>query len=278
MTDPAPVTAANPFRIDLPLYQGPIELLLYLIRRQELPVAELSLAKIVDQFHAYLDILTELDLTEVGEFIDVASTLIEWKSAAVLPSTTEVEEEPLPVDPAGGAELVQQLLQYKEIRDAAAVLQQRSDYWQQRFGRLHHDSTSSRVDPATQPIVDVQMWDLVSAFGRIMHESSGPPDTQVIYDDTPIHVYMQQIHRRLKNVERVRLIELIDGGMHKSALIGWFLATLELTRHHGAAVTESEHGDILVVKTDQYSDSLEVNEVDNYGGQAIQNAGLPSGR
>ena len=261
------------FRIELPIYRGPIDLLLYLVRRQEVSLMETALSKVVDQYLAYLEILKELDLADVGDFIELASILVELKSQAVLPKVNdEVEEEQIE-DPQ--SELVERLLQYKEIRDAAAILDEMGSRWQQRYERMSDDLPKRRIDPGDQPIVDLEIWDLVSAFGRIMREAAGPPPTDVIYDDTPIHVYMQRIHEKLGDEERVVLTDLIDGGIHKSSLIGWFLATLELTRHHGAAVEQDEHGDIVVVRTKDYHDDLNVNEVDNYGAEEFEAVNMP---
>ncbi len=261
------------FRIDLPAYRGPIDLLLYLVRRHEVDLGEMSLSKIIDQYISYIDLLREMDLTDVGDFIDLASTLVELKSQSVLPKIIDESEEETIEDPQN--ELVERLLQYKEIRDAAAVLDEMGGRWQQRYERMTDDLPSRRVDLGDQPIVDLEIWDLVSAFGRIMREAGGPPQTAVIYDDTPIHVYMQQIHARLKLSERLPLFDLVEGGIHKSAVIGWFLATLELTRHHGAAVEQSDTGDIYVVRTATYSDDLSVNEVDNYGAEEFKDANMP---
>ena len=97
----------------------------------------------------------------------------------------------------------------------------------------------------------------------------------MIYDDTPIHVYMQQIHHRLNDSDRLPLMDFVEGGIHKSSLIGWFLATLELTRHHGAAVEQDVHGDIFVVRTEDYSSDLNVNEVDNYGAEEFEASNMP---
>ena len=125
------------FRIELPAYRGPLDLLLYLVRRQEVSLVEISLAKMVDQYLEYLDVLKELDLGDVGDFIDLASTLVEMKSQAVLPKLVEEEEEDEIADPQ--AELVERLLQYKEIRDAATVLDEMGTRWQQRYERLSDD-------------------------------------------------------------------------------------------------------------------------------------------
>jgi len=250
------------FRVELPVYRGPLDLLLYLVRRHEVDLAQMPLAKIVEQYLEYIEILKELDLGDVGDFLSLASTLVEMKSQAVLPRVTDNEEHDEEIeDPQ--SELVQRLLQYKEIRDAASILDEMSARWQQRFHRLSDDLPSRRVDPADQPIADLEIWDLVSAFGRIMREAGGPPETEVIYDETPIQLYMQQIHDRLRTQAAVPLIDLVHGGVHKSSLIGWFLATLELTRHHGAAVEQDEHGDIVIVRTPQYREELDLDHFDD---------------
>lgn len=261
------------FRIELPAYRGPVDLLLYLVRRHEVNLAEMSLAKLVNQYLEYIDVLKELDLGDVGDFIDLASTLVELKSQSVLPKLVDESTEEEILDPQ--EELVERLLQYKEIRDAAAVLDEMGSRWQQRYERMSDDLPKRRVDLGEQPIVDLEIWDLVSAFGRIMREAAGPPQTEVIYDDTPIHIYMQRIHERLAHADRFPLLDLIEGGIHKSSLIGWFLATLELTRHHGATVEQNEHGDIFVVRSANYSDVLNVNEIDNYGSEEFEASNMP---
>ena len=261
------------FRVELPAYRGPLDLLLYLVRRHEVSLAEMSLAKLVDQYTQYIEVLQELDLGDVGDFIDLASTLVEIKSQAVLPRVAEEDGEETIDDPQ--EELVERLLQYKEIRDAASILDEMGNRWQQRYERMADDLPRRRVDPGDQPIVDLEIWDLVSTFGRIMREAAGPPQTEVVYDDTPIHVYMQRIHTRLAKAERFPLMDLIEGGIHKSSLIGWFLATLELTRHHGASVEQDPHGDIFIVRSPNYSDTLNVNEVDNYSADEFEASNMP---
>ncbi len=251
------------FRIELPLYRGPIDLLLYLVRRQEVSLLEMSLSKVIDQYMEYLEILKELDLGDVSDFIDLASMLVEMKSHAVLPKVVDEEEEEESIENPQ-AELIERLLQYKEIRDAASILDEMSTRWQQRYERMSDDLPSRRVELGDQPIVDLEIWDLVSAFGRIMREAGPPPQTEVIYDDTPIHVYMQRIHTHLNDKDRVAMLDLVETSTHKSSLIGWFLATLELSRHYGAAVEQDEHGDIFIARTPNYSSELDVDEVDSY--------------
>ena len=262
------------FRIDLPIYRGPIDLLLYLIRRHELDASEVSLTAVVDQYLQFLETLAELDLGEAADFLDMAATLVELKSHAVLPRDEEEAAEKPIVDPIG-EDLVARLLEYKQIRDAAAVLDEMGERWQTRYERLSDDLPPRKADPADQPVVGLEVWDLVSAFGRIIRESAGPPPTQIIDDDTPIHVYMQKIHARLADQSRVALTDLVTVGLHKSAYIGWFLATLELTRHHGAEVRQDEHGEIHVARTEAYREELKVAEVDNAASDALADSALP---
>jgi segregation and condensation protein A len=246
---PQPSKLMN-FRVDLDLFRGPLDLLLYLVRQHELDVADLSLAKIADQFVQHMEVLAELDFDAVGEFLEMASILIELKSRQVLPHVSDEEE----VIDQQREELVQRLLEYKQYKDAAQLLQARSERWQQCFVRLSTDLPIRRVDAADQPIQEVEVWDLVSAFGRIMREAqlvAAPPT--IIYDETPIQVYMQRIHDRLVQEPQIRFASIFSAGMHKSALIGMFLALLELVRHYDVAVEQPGlHGEIWIVRGDDF--------------------------
>ncbi|QDV12579.1 Segregation and condensation protein A [Rosistilla oblonga] len=262
------------FRIDLPAYRGPLDLLLYLVRRSELDITTMSLANVVDQYLEYLEVLQDLDVNGVGDFIDLASTLVEFKSKAVLPQADDEQEEEVLEDPQ--EELVERLLEYKRFRDASSILDEMGEQWQQRYPRIADDLPPRQIDPGDQPIADLELWDLVSAFGRIMRESSGPPPTQVVYDDTPIHVYMQRIHEQLLKVDEVRFSDLFDLGAHKSAMIGIFLAILELARHYGVSTRQEAGGiDIVVTRGERFETELNVSEVDNYDASAVDETNLP---
>src|SRR5262245_53367459 len=181
------------FRIDLEVFRGPLDLLLYLVRKQEVDITHLPIAQVTDQFLQYLDVLQELDVDAVGEFIEMASTLVEIKSRLVLPHGGEESEAVF--DPRD--DLVQRLLEYKKIRDAASILDEQSRRWQQRYPRLCDEIPHRELQPAEQPIHEVELWDLVSAFGRIIRESQAIQPANIVYDETPLQVYMQRIHARL---------------------------------------------------------------------------------
>ncbi|MCA9203080.1 MAG: segregation/condensation protein A [Pirellulaceae bacterium] len=254
------------FRVQLDSFRGPLDLLLYLVRKHEVDVADIPIAVIADQYLEYLTVLQELDVDAVGEFLEMASTLVEMKSRLVLPHGDE--EPPEIQDPRD--ELVTRLLDYKKYRDAASMLEEQSREWQQRYARLSVDLSPQRVDPSDQPIQEVELWDLVSAFGRIMRDNQVVQSESITFDDTPIHVYMKRIHERLMEDDRVCFSEMFALGMHKSAMIGVFLAVLELCRHHGVTTDQSdEHGEIWIMRGDQFIQQLDVSGADDYSTRKI---------
>jgi len=224
------------FRVSLDIFRGPLDLLLYLVRKHEVEIVDLPIAPITEQFLHYLEALKQLDVNAVGDFVEMASTLIEIKSRSVLPRADEVHE---PMDDPR-EELVQRLLQYKKFRDAASMLEERGRKWQERYARQASDFTLRRPDPAEEPIHGVELWDLVSALGRVLKEHDAAQPSNIVFDDTPVHVYMQQIHQRLKASGRVAFSDIFQPPIHKSAVIGMFLAILELARHHGVRAEQNE--------------------------------------
>ena len=116
------------FRVDLELFRGPLDLLLYLVRKHEVEIVDIPIAPIAEQFLEYLAVLEQLDVNAAGDFLDMASTLIEIKSRMVLPRGGEVEDEL--ADPR--EQLVERLLEYKKFKDAASMLDERGREWQRR--------------------------------------------------------------------------------------------------------------------------------------------------
>lgn len=243
-------------------------MLLFLVRRHELDLSEVPLSKVAGQYIEYLEVLKDIEIDAVGDFIDVASLLVEMKSRAVLPRT-EVEEDDFAADPRD--DLVQRLLLYKKFKDAAVQLEDKGLRWQTRYRRMADDLPPRRTDYSDQQIVDVELWDLVSAFGRVLRDNLPKPEANIIYDETPIQVYMQRIHHRLVKEHQVSFNSLFEEGMHKSAMVGIFLAILELTRHHNVNTRQGNlHSDILVVPGDGFDSGAEFTDVDDYGATPVQ--------
>jgi segregation and condensation protein A len=258
---PETPTKIMDFRIQLDFFRGPLDLLLYLVRKHELDVRDLPIALVTEQFLAYLEVLEKLDVNEVGDFLELASTLIEIKSQFVLPrGGEEVEAGDDPRD-----QLVERLLAYKKFKDAASMLDERSRDWQQQYPRMANDVAPRDVDASSQPIREVELWDLVSAMGRILRESQPATPATIVYDDTPIQVYMQRIHGRLAADQRVAFSDMFQPGMHKSAIVGVFLAVLELARHHGIHTEQNDtHGEIWIVPGEGFDPSGQITAADDY--------------
>lgn len=255
------------FSVDLNIFRGPLDLLLYLVRKHEVEIVDIPIALITDQYLQYLSVLEQLDVNGVGDFLAMASMLIEIKSQQVLPRSDEIEEEI--EDPR--QELVERLLEYKKYRDAASILEERSRAWQQHYPRLSTDLPGRIRNLAEEPIEEVELWDLVSAFGRLLRESEASRPSSIVYDDTPIHVYMARIQEQLQEKGRVIFRDLFLPGMHKSQLVGIFLAVLELVRHHHVHVDQNElFGEIWILPDRNFSQSLDASDIDNYDHQPEQ--------
>lgn len=227
------------FHVDLANYSGPLDLLLHIVRREELDLAEIPVARIIDQYLDYLNVLVELQIDDVGDFLEVASILIEQKSKRAIPGN-EIDSQDGDGQPLSelSEDLVQRLMEYRKIRDACSMLDEQSHQWQLRYSRLSDDLPKPRLDGEVQPIEPLEIWDLVSAFARILREQQSKLSTKVVYDETPIQAYMSRIHQLVCQRSRVELTSLFEPGMHKSALVAIFLATLELTRHHGVTTQQ----------------------------------------
>ena len=249
------------FRVDLAIFRGPLDLLLYLVRKHEVEIVDIPIAAITDQYLQYLAVLEQLDVASVDDFLAMASLLIEIKSQQVLPRSGEIEDE---VDDPR-QELVRRLLEYKKFRDAASILEERSRDWQQQFGRLGSDLPPRGRDLAEEPIHEVELWDLVSAFGLIVRNTEAAKPSNIVYDETPIHVYMSRIHARLVERGQLAFSELFDPTMHKSTMVGMFLAVLELVRHEKVLVDQNRlFGEIWLLPRQDDEAPLDLSDVDNY--------------
>lgn len=254
------------FRVELDIFRGPLDLLLYLVRKHELQAVDLQLSVITDQYLLHLEVLEQLDINDVGDFLEIASWLIEMKSRMLLPDADQVEETGEPLEDPG-QRLVEQLLQYKQYRDAASILEERGRSWSQCFARLANDLPSREVDPASQPIQELELWDLVSALGRVMRASERTQPTNIVYDDTPIQVHMRNIHQKLCDDGQVAFTDMFQPHMSKSSLIGVFLAVLELVRHHCVWVEQEEVGGEIYLKPgESFQTELALDDVDEYEG------------
>lgn len=253
------------YRIKLDTYTGPLDLLLYLVRRHEVDIVEMRIAEVTAQFQQFLDVLEMIDFDLVGEFVVMASTLVEIKSRMVLPRPEEEVAPEIDVTEDPRSELVRQLLEYKKFKDAAHLLEDRAAEWQQHYPRLSDDRPASGQKASHDRIKDVELWDLVSAFARIARQINPEEQKSIVYDDTPISAYIDRIARKVQEAGRSTFSSFFEGTNSKSKIVGIFLAILELLRnYHFRAEQEAKSGEIWVsppidgVKSEETPDSEEI--------------------
>ncbi|MCD6365600.1 MAG: segregation/condensation protein A, partial [Planctomycetes bacterium] len=169
------------YRVNLDVYNGPLDLLLYLIRREEVDIYDIPLTLITEQYIRYVEMLKDLDPNLAGDFMVMAATLMEIKTRMLLPSPSSQEagEEDVTIDPR--EELVRQLLEYKAFKDAAGDLEAAAQTQQLKFPRRPaalRDQEQGELD-----LEDIQVWDLLDAFDTLM-ASIGQADRrhEIIYD------------------------------------------------------------------------------------------------
>jgi segregation and condensation protein A len=230
------------YTVALDAFHGPLDLLLYLVKRSEVDVLDVPVATVADQFLDYLRVMRELDLELAGDFLVMAATLMEIKSRALLPAEAHEPADSDKPDPR--AELVKQLIEYRRFKEAAAALEERAGLQGARVPRHEPPDATPAAGPVVKP---VELWDLVSAFARLVRETQASGGT-VAVDDTPQHVYEAQIRDRVAAEGRVRFRDVFTPPHHKARLIGIFLAVLELIRHHGLGLDQPDPaGDIWLV-------------------------------
>ena len=212
------------YLVELVNFRGPMDLLLWLVKHNEVDLHDIPIAVILDQYLAYLGVIQYLDVEAAGEFLVTAATLMEIKSRLLLPRPPEAEAE----DDDPRLELVKKLIEYKKYKEAAALLEEHADRQATRLPRL--PSERPVFDPAAQPLRKVELWDLVSAFGRLMRETIALQPKQIVMDETPIQVHMDRILDRLRQAGRLSFADVFTPPHTRGRLLGIFLAILELIK------------------------------------------------
>jgi len=223
------------YNVQLETFHGPLDLLLYLVKRHEVDVCDIPIARVAEQFLEYLNVLQLIDVEWAGDFLVMAATLMEIKSKMLLPRSEEEQTEE--DDPR--LELVKQLIEYKKYKEAAALLEEQAEKQLARLPRLPLEMPQP-LDPAQQPLRRVELWDLVSAFGRLMRETNALKPRQIVMDETPIHVHMERILDLLGQKQRTPFTEIFGPPHSRGRLLGLFLATLELMKANKIQVEQPE--------------------------------------
>jgi segregation and condensation protein A len=218
------------YRVNLEIFAGPLDLLLYLVRKEEVDIYDIPISKITDQYIRYIEMLKSLDVDLAGDFLVMAATLMQLKSAMLLPKTDPDNlQDDTQDDPR--SELIRQLLEYKKFKDAANLLDAAADEHKERFSRSA--TIIEQLKGESEPEIDIEqvsIWDLLEAFDSICKAVGNVGDISHISDDTPIDLYQIEILHRLQTEGPLTFERLFEAGTNRVVMIGLFLALLELVR------------------------------------------------
>jgi segregation and condensation protein A len=231
------------YKVKLEVFEGPLDLLWYLIKREEVDIYDVSLERITQQYLEFMEAFKALDLELAGEFIVMAANLIYIKSRTLLPvSVQPPEEEAEEEDPRW--ELVRQLIEYKKFKDAAAQLHDRELAREALFSRV---SEAQTVLPE-RPLGEVSVFDLINAFNGILKRLNQKEDLREIFEENfTVSDKIELVLKLLSSGVPLRFTELFSGVASRAEIVVTFLAVLELIRvKQVGAVQEEAFGEILL--------------------------------
>lgn len=243
---PSPAPKKMEYRVSLDHFAGPMDLLLHLVKKEEVDVHDIPISRILEQYMGYLELIQDLDLDEAGDFLVLAATLMVIKSRMLLPAEdVDLAEE---IDPR--YELVQQLLEYKKIKDTTEGLESRARSFAHRVGRPE----SARPEPITpedRSLDEVSLFDLLDAFSRIIEslgDQRGKKSRRIKMDDVPVRVYVERLGERVRKRHSLLFSEVVEGVEERQEVIGYFLAILLLLKQGAIACAQGdEFGDIRLL-------------------------------
>jgi len=257
------------YRVALDIYNGPLDLLLFLIRREEVDIYDIPIARITQQYLQYVDLLKQLDPEMVSEFLVLAATLMEIKSRSLLPRQPEEQLDDDISDPR--LELVRQLLEYKKFKDAARSLEEAAVE-----RALRHERRPSLPESNTDEtaIENLDIWDLFEAFNRLLTQIGKTGGVhQVGVDDTPIALHAEDIVDSIQRAGGSQEFVEIFTGRTRAEMIGLFLALLELIRQRRIrAIQDRPFGPILI----RLLDPTPLDRVDDVTDEPLDPSAMPA--
>ncbi len=240
--------SVEPCNVRLDIFEGPLDLLLYLIRKEEIDIYDIPIARITEQYLHYLGMMRMLNLTFAGEFVAMAATLIFIKSRMLLPPEERTEEEEEPIeDPR--AELVMQLVEYKQFKEVAEDLEGMESKQQVTFQR--HDPSVPLLEMVERPLSDVSTFDLLSAFSVALERAAKKEAIhEVPEEEVTVAERIQMILNRLRKEKEILFHSLFPEEASPVMIVVTFLALLELIRtKRAAAVQRRPFAEIRILAT-----------------------------
>ena len=237
------------YKVQLPVFEGPLDLLLYLIKKDEINIYDIPIAKITSQYLEYLEVMKLLDLEIAGEFILMAATLMQIKSKMLLPIDDKEEEMAEEVDPR--EELVKKLLEYRKFKEAAGDLKDLQLKQRDSFTRLPGTQKPQLEDEETY--FEASLFDLITAFSKVLKEIPKGVFHQVIRDEFTVSDKIHDILHMLLEKPSIYFSRLFKKAKNKSEIVAIFLALLELVKLKEVVVKqESPFREIEIMRNSQW--------------------------
>jgi segregation and condensation protein A len=237
------------YKVKFEVFEGPLDLLLYLIKKEEVDIYEVNLTRLATQFIEYIETMRLLDLEIAGEFLVMAATLMYIKSRELLPVDQQVQPEGEEEGEDPRWELIRQLVEYKKFKDAAAqlgVLEARQeDVFPRAPGKLEFESAA----PAR---AEASLFDLLNAVNCVLQRFATRADQRDIFEDKwTVSEKIEQLMRAISEQPQLKFSELFAGVTSRSEVVVTFLALLELIRLKQLVAVQSEaFGEIVICRVE----------------------------
>ena len=213
--------------IQLPVFEGPLDLLLYLVRREHVDINDIPIAPITRQYMEYLELMKQLNLDIAGEFMVMAATLIHIKSKLLVPvDPNEAETGEEAEDPR--AELAQRLLEFQRYKDVAGELHQRREIRAATWARP--DAALPMFDEAGEEVLEAGLFDLIGAFKELLERRRQLLALEVEHESKSVEQRMTELLEEIPEGASVEFLKLFESEETKLGMIVTFLALLELIR------------------------------------------------
>ncbi len=241
------------YKVKLEIFEGPLDLLLHLVKQDHLEIVNIPIAQITDQYLKYLELMQALDLEIAGEFLVMAATLMQIKSRQLLPPETLTPEEAEEPDPA--QELIQRLLEYQKFKQAAEVL---SGMEKDRLVQFSRPARPDGTPEEVEEFVEASLFDLLTAFSQFM-QGELPRELihEIVKDEFTVEGKIALLRQLTQQRERVNFAELFTKAKTKMEAVATFLALLELIRLKEITIRQSQlFGEIVITRnTDEIPSS-----------------------
>jgi segregation and condensation protein A len=225
------------YRLQLGNFEGPLDLLLHLIKLNEVDIYDIPISTIADQYVGYLEMMQHLDLDIASEFLLMAATLMEIKSRMLLPTDPDAEE----VEEDPRFELIEQILEYKKYKEFSGHLGERAE----AESLIYQRASKEEIDIETgEPLLEADIFQLLDAFKRVLEYTTDETFGEILLEEVSVEEKMEELRARLLEKNNMLLDEIFEGQTKtKTILIATFLALLELIRLKEVAARQKSQFD-----------------------------------